>query len=102
MNHVERLLNLPRGNIPAKLELLEQVILARNAAQHPDKITDLIPEHRRNDLEKHPRPFFMTESESRFLEVPAGSPSRPRSLGSPPAQHQIKPPRLPRVDHHPP
>ena len=61
-------LNLTRGNCPAKLELLEQVILARNAAQHLDKITDLIPEHRRNDLDKHPRPFFMTESESRFLE----------------------------------
>ena len=38
-------LNLPQGNCPAKLELLEQVILARNAAQHPDKITDWISEH---------------------------------------------------------
>ena len=68
VNQLERLLKLPCGNCPAKLELLEQVTLARNAAQHPGKITDLIPEHRKSDLEKHPRPFFMTESESRFLE----------------------------------
>ena len=68
VNELERLLKLPCGNCPAKLELLEQVILARNAAQHPDKITDLIPEHRKSDLEKHPRPFFMTEGESTLLE----------------------------------
>ena len=46
MNQLERLLKLPCGNCPAKLELLEQLTLARNAAQHPGKITDLIPEHR--------------------------------------------------------
>ena len=68
MNELERLLNLPCGDCPADLELLEQVTLARNAAQHPAKITDLIPAHRKSDLEKHPRPFFMTESESTFLE----------------------------------
>ncbi len=68
VSELERLLNLPRGDCPADLDLLEQVTLARNAAQHPAKITDLIPAHRKDDLEKHPRPFFMTESESTFLE----------------------------------
>ena len=68
VNELERLLKLPCGNCPAELELLEQITLARNAAQHPAKITDLIPEHRKSDLEKYPRPFFMTESESTFLK----------------------------------
>ena len=68
VNKLERLLDLPCGDCPADLELLEQVKLARNAAQHPAKITDLIPAHRKSDLENHPRPFFMTESESTFLE----------------------------------
>lgn len=68
VNELERLLGLPHGNCPAELKLLEQVTLARNAAQHPDQITQLIPEHRKSDLEKHPRPFFMNESESTFLE----------------------------------
>ena len=68
VNELERLLKLPCGNCPAELELLEQITLARNAAQHPAKITDLMPEHRKSDLEKYPRPFFMTESESTFLK----------------------------------
>ncbi len=53
---------------PADLDLIEQIILARNAAQHPEGITDLIPHHRRSDLKKYPRPFFMNEFESKFLE----------------------------------
>ena len=68
VHEMERRLELPCGDCPAELELLEQVILARNAAQHPDKITDLIPRYRRSHLKKYPRPFFMTESESMFLE----------------------------------
>ena len=68
VKELERRLKLPCGSCPANLELLEQVTLARNAAQHLAKITDLIPEHRRSDLEKYPRPFFVTESESTFLE----------------------------------
>ena len=53
---------------PADLDLLEQVILARNAAQHPDELTQLVPKHRRADLVKHPRPFFMDEAESVYME----------------------------------
>ena len=58
----------PLDVCPADLDLIEQTILARNAAQHPETITDLIPHHRRSDLKKHPRPFFMNEFEGKFLE----------------------------------
>ena len=58
----------PWEDCPADLDLIEQIALARNAAHHPERITDLIPHHRRSDLEKHPRPFFMNEFESKFLE----------------------------------
>lgn len=60
-------LKVPSGHCPAKLDLLEEVTLARNASQHPDKINQLVPEHRKSDLEKHPVPFFMTEEDSTFL-----------------------------------
>lgn len=65
---IEELLNLPVDQCPADLVLMEQVILARNATQHPDRIADLIPRHRRSDLKKYPQPFFITEFESIFLQ----------------------------------
>ena len=68
VREVQRLTSPRLDDCPADLDLIEQITLARNAAQHPKGITDLIPRHRHSDLEKFPRPFFMNEFESRFLE----------------------------------
>ena len=66
---MEQALELPPGRCPADIEILEQATLARNAVQHPDRITDLIPQHRKRDLKRYPRPFFMSPSESLHLEA---------------------------------
>ena len=68
VNEIEKLLKLQKGDCSTNVELLEQLTLARNAAQHPENINDLIPLYRRSDLKKHPRPFFMSDDESILLE----------------------------------
>ena len=46
---------------PADLALVEQITLARNRDQHPDEIVTMRVSHARADLDKYPRPFFMSE-----------------------------------------
>lgn len=49
------------------LDLLEQVVLARNRAQHPGSLTRVTPTHGPKDLAKHPSPFFVTDRERELL-----------------------------------
>ena len=53
---------------PADLALVEQITLARNRDQHPDEIVTLRVTHARADLDKYPRPFFMSEFDRRRLD----------------------------------
>ena len=53
---------------PADLELIEQVVLARNLVQHPDELTQMEVHHSKKDLEKHPNPIFLSESEEKMLK----------------------------------
>ncbi len=53
---------------PADLELLEQIILARNRDQHPEEITTMRVKHGKTDLKKYPRPVFMSESDRYLLD----------------------------------
>ncbi|OQS47609.1 hypothetical protein B0T49_16950 [Chromobacterium violaceum] len=48
---------------PANLDIIEQVILARNRAAHPDHITSISISHAQNDIKKYPNPLFVHESE---------------------------------------
>ena len=57
------LIKLPMDDCPADIEIIEQVILARNRIQHPEEITTLDVRHSMNDLKKYPRPFFAHEHE---------------------------------------
>ena len=63
------------GECPADLELVEQVVLARNAIQHPVDITRLRPPvHPSRDLRKRRSPFFMDDfgrecTEGEFAEI---------------------------------
>ena len=68
VREIQGLLNLPLDDSPGDLDLIEQVILARNAAQHPERITDMVPQHRHSDLTKHPRPFLRSEFEGAYLD----------------------------------
>ena len=47
---------------PANLELLEEVVLARNRVQHPDSITNLRDRYSISDLRKLAHPFFLDEA----------------------------------------
>lgn len=53
---------------PANLELLEQVVLARNRDQHPEDIWGLNVSHSQEDREKYPSLFFVEEVEQQLLD----------------------------------
>jgi len=54
---------------PADLALIEQITLARNRDQHPEWIDTMHVHHGQKDLEKYPRPFFISETERRMSTV---------------------------------
>lgn len=53
---------------PADLEIIEQVVLARNRDQHPESITSVRVTHTEKDRQRFPRPFFMSEREAALFE----------------------------------
>lgn len=53
---------------PADLEIIEQVVLARNRDQHPESITSVRVTHTEKDRQRFPRPFFMSEREAVLFE----------------------------------
>jgi hypothetical protein len=50
-----------KSNCLADLEILEQIILARNRVQHPDDLISIQVSHSDNDLKKYPCPFFISD-----------------------------------------
>ncbi|MCG3187799.1 MAG: hypothetical protein IOMNBAOH_02462 [Rhodocyclaceae bacterium] len=58
---------------PFRLGVLEEIVLVRNRAQHPESITMNSAHFSASDLEKLPRPFFIDENdESLFSEIEEG------------------------------
>ncbi len=60
---------------PSDLELIEQVVLARNRGQHPDCLTILSTTHSKRDLAKHPSPYFVSETDRRIIDFDGGDQS---------------------------
>ena len=54
-------------NSGANLSMLEQLVLARNRAQHPESLTRVTPTHAAMDLKNHPSPFFLADHERDLL-----------------------------------
>jgi hypothetical protein len=52
---------------PADLELIEQIVLARNRDQHPEDIWSLGVSHSEQDRERYPSPFFLEDEERHRL-----------------------------------
>ena len=52
---------------PAKLGLLEDVVLARNRIEHPSSITSLRTQYVDADIKKMRHPFFVDEREAAFF-----------------------------------
>jgi hypothetical protein len=49
------------------LQLLEELVLARNRVQHPESITSRSTSYSDDDLQKLPRPFFVSEREVELM-----------------------------------
>jgi hypothetical protein len=49
------------------LQLLEELVLARNRVQHPESITSRSTSYSTNDLKKLPGPFFVSEREAELM-----------------------------------
>ena len=56
-------LQLPLSQCGADLDIVEQITLARNRVQHPEKLTKIVVDHSRSDLKRFPKPFFANETE---------------------------------------
>lgn len=48
---------------PADFEIVEKIPLVRNRIQHPEEITTINISHSDSDLNKHPNPYFVQDSE---------------------------------------
>ena len=55
------------ANAPSNLNLLEEIVLARNLAQHPECITNLKIRQSDRDASKYPRSFFADELEMKLF-----------------------------------
>lgn len=58
---------------PVNFDILEQVVLARNATQHGNHITSSRVSHRQGDLSKYPNPVFISDHERQLIERWGGS-----------------------------
>jgi hypothetical protein len=58
---------------PARFDIIEQVVLARNRGQHGGDLTSFHVSHEGRTLRKHPRPFFASEGESKTWDDYGGN-----------------------------
>ena len=56
-------LQLPLSQCGADLDIVEQITLARNRVQHPEKLTKMVVDHSGSDLKRFPKLFFANETE---------------------------------------
>lgn len=57
----------------ADFDILEQIVLARNASQHPSGLISPHARHTKYTLDKHPNPLFISEYENDLLQRHGGS-----------------------------
>ncbi|EPN3068450.1 hypothetical protein ACTWWB_004311 [Vibrio fluvialis] len=56
------------GSCPVNFDLIEQITLARNRVQHPEKITFISVFHSDSDLKKYPNPYFVQDIENSAIK----------------------------------
>jgi hypothetical protein len=59
---------------PVRFDIIEQVVLARNRAQHGNHLSSLLVQHDKKTLQKHPEPFFANEDELSLWKEAGGDP----------------------------
>ena len=62
-NEIFSKLGLKPKECESNLKVIEQILLARNRAQHPEQLTSMRIEYTKKDLDKYPKPFFARQSE---------------------------------------
>ena len=60
---LSQILDTDWADCPVRFDVIEQVVLARNRAQHGGDLTSFHVSHDENGLSRHPRPFFASELE---------------------------------------
>jgi hypothetical protein len=65
--YFQRQFNVSFESSPCNLNLLEELVLARNRAQHPESITEQSSHYSANDLKKLPSPFFIDDRDRELL-----------------------------------
>lgn len=65
--HFAKHLRIKIADCPADLQLLKEVVLARNRIEHPPEITSITTHYNQTDLKKLHHPFFVDEQEMAFL-----------------------------------
>ncbi len=61
------------SDCPADRALIEQIVLARNRGQHGEDLTSFTVTHDKATIAKHPRPFFIDETEMSAATTETGS-----------------------------
>ncbi len=61
------------SDCPADLDLIEQIVLTRNRAQHGEDLTSFDVTYDQAMLDKHKRPFFISDEELSALTAEEGS-----------------------------
>jgi hypothetical protein len=62
------------SDCPVRLDVIEQVVLARNRGQHGTDLTSLEVRHDNGTLTKHPKPVFASEAEWQTWQEAGGNP----------------------------
>jgi hypothetical protein len=60
------------GDGPCDLKLIEEVVLARNRAQHPDNLVTTLPTYTEGDLKKLPRALFIDPGREIYQDLEDG------------------------------
>ncbi len=61
-------LGMDWSDCPADMDIIEQVVLARNRGQHHESITTIRVTHSDKDRERYSMPFFINDREAEFLQ----------------------------------
>lgn len=64
---LEEILDTDWSDCPAKLDVIEQIVLARNRGQHGESVRDFDVTHDHSTMRKYPNPFFTNKEELESL-----------------------------------
>lgn len=72
-NALSDILDTDFSDCPVDFTVIEQVVLARNRAQHGEEFISIVPRHDNKTLKKYPKPFFADEEECQMWVDSEGS-----------------------------